>query len=46
MFALQIAILAGARVIATSQSDEKLAKAKALGAFAEHQLQNDGVLGA
>jgi len=31
--ALQIAKLAGARVIVTSQSDEKLARAKALGAF-------------
>ena len=32
MFALQFAKLAGARVIATSSSDEKLARAKALGA--------------
>jgi NADPH:quinone reductase-like Zn-dependent oxidoreductase len=32
MFALQFARAAGARVIATSSSDEKLAKAKALGA--------------
>ena len=32
MFALQFACAAGARVIATSSSDEKLARAKALGA--------------
>jgi NADPH:quinone reductase-like Zn-dependent oxidoreductase len=32
LFALQFARLAGARVIATSSSDEKLAKARALGA--------------
>ena len=34
MFALQFARLAGARVIVTSSSDEKLARAKALGADA------------
>ena len=34
IFALQIAQLAGARVIVTSSSDEKLARAKELGAFA------------
>lgn len=32
VFALQFAVAAGARVIATSSSDEKLARAKALGA--------------
>lgn len=32
IFALQLAVAAGARVIATSSSDEKLAKAKELGA--------------
>jgi NADPH:quinone reductase-like Zn-dependent oxidoreductase len=34
MFALQIARLAGARVMVTSSSDEKLERARALGAFA------------
>lgn len=34
MLALQFAVLAGARVIATSSSDEKLARARALGADA------------
>jgi NADPH:quinone reductase-like Zn-dependent oxidoreductase len=33
IFALQIATAAGARVIVTSSSDEKIARAKALGAF-------------
>lgn len=37
IFATQLALLAGARVIITSSSDEKLAKAKALGA---HTLIN------
>ena len=32
IFALQFALLAGARVIATSSSDEKLERARALGA--------------
>lgn len=32
MFALQFALMAGARVLVTSSSDEKLARAKALGA--------------
>jgi NADPH:quinone reductase-like Zn-dependent oxidoreductase len=36
IFALQLAVAAGARVIATSSSDEKLARAKALGA--EHGI--------
>ena len=34
IFALQLARLAGAKVIATSSSDEKLARARELGAFA------------
>jgi NADPH:quinone reductase-like Zn-dependent oxidoreductase len=34
LFALQFGLLAGARVIITSSSDEKIARAKALGAFA------------
>ncbi|POR49952.1 zinc-dependent alcohol dehydrogenase family protein [Bosea psychrotolerans] len=34
LFALQFALAAGARVIATSSSDEKLAQARTLGAFA------------
>ena len=33
IFALQLALLAGARVIATSKSDEKLVRARELGAF-------------
>lgn len=34
MFALQFALAAGARVVVTSSSDDKLERAKALGAFA------------
>jgi NADPH:quinone reductase-like Zn-dependent oxidoreductase len=34
IFALQFALMAGARVIATSKSDEKLERARALGAWA------------
>ena len=34
MFALQLGVAAGARVIVTSSSDEKLARARALGAWA------------
>ncbi len=34
LFALQFAVNAGARVVITSSSDEKIARAKALGAFA------------
>lgn len=34
MFALQFAVAAGARVVVTSSSDEKLERAKSLGAFA------------
>jgi NADPH:quinone reductase-like Zn-dependent oxidoreductase len=33
IFALQFAVMSGARVIATSSSDEKLARAKAMGAW-------------
>ena len=38
VFALQFAHAAGARVIATSSSDGKLAQAKALGATRRHEL--------
>ena len=41
IFALQFARLAGARVIATSSSDQKLARARELGAARRHQLQDD-----
>ena len=39
MFALQFATMAGARVIATSSSDEKLDRVKRLGAFARRELR-------
>lgn len=49
IFALQLAVAAGARVIVTSSSDEKLARAKALGAaeginYARHPEWHERVL--
>ncbi len=49
LFALQLAVAAGARVIATSGSDDKLARAKALGAahginYTDHPEWHQGVL--
>ena len=38
LFALQIAVALGCRVIVTSSSDDKLARAKALGALAGANL--------
>ena len=45
LFALQFAKAAGARVLATSSSEEKLEKLKRLGCRRCHQLQGDAELG-
>ena len=45
LFALQFARMAGAEVIATSSSDAKLERAKALGAITRHQLQDHAGMG-
>ena len=45
LFALQFARLAGARVIATSSSDHKLARARGAGRRRGHQLQDNPRLG-
>ena len=45
LFGLQFARLAGARVLVTSSSDEKLARASALGADGVHQLPGEPGMG-